>query len=174
MALSPELKAAYELVLKDLESEKTQVRTEVAALQRRLRELDQSVTTHRRKLGLQPETSFAVVQGTLPLPLDQKYAFISVHWAILHLLSEASGPMTTAEIADALMKAGVKTRAANFVNNVSAVLSANMRPKGEEEVELLEGKWRLTEVGRSKIAFIVASPKFRRSCPWIADSVGAA
>ena len=105
---------------------------------------------------------------------DQKYASISVHWAILHLLSEAKQPMTSAEIAEALTAAGVKTRAANFTNNVSAVLSANMRPKGEEEVEMIDGKWMLTEKGRNKIAFIIANPKFRRACPWIAEAAGAA
>ena len=164
MSLSSELKAAYELVLKDLEAKRASVHTDVIALQKKLRELDQSIATHYRELG--NPVPIKVARATVSVPHEQRYAFISVHWAILHLLSEAVAPMPTAEIAAALKNAGVRTKAANFVNNVSAVLSTNMRPKGEEEVELTDGGWKLTSIGRDKISHIVTSPNFLRRCPW--------
>ena len=174
MSLTGDLRAGYELVAKDLEGKRAAVHTEVATLQKKLRELDQNIAGLYREMG--KPMPITVMRSSLSAHVspDQRYAFISVHWAILHLLSEAQNPMATADIADALKNAGVRTKAANFVNNVSAVLSTNMRTKGEEEVEqLTDGRWKLTETGRNKIAFIVASPKFRRACPWIAE-VGAA
>jgi hypothetical protein len=90
------------------------------------------------------------------------------------LLSEAKSPMTTSEIADALTANGVKTRAANFANNVSAMLSTNMKIAGDEEVEAIGGAWKLTEKGSNKIQHIVLTQKFRQRCPWIMESTSAA
>lgn len=170
--LSQDLRASYENVLKDLEAKRNTVQTEVASLQRRLRELNEKIAGLYREIGV-PIPSPKLVTRATSFDPAQKYALISVHWAILHLLSAAKDPMATADIAQALTNAGVRTRAANFANNVSAVLSTTMRPKGAEEVEAIEGRWRLTETGRNKIAFITASSKFRQACPWI-EEAGAA
>ena len=169
MPLSPEIKASYQIVVKDLEQKRATTHAEVALGQKRLRDLDEKITGLYREMGVALPAPAIVLRKASEIAMqpDQKYALISVHWAILHLLSEAKEPMTSAEIAEALTSAGVKTKAANFTNNVSAVLSTNMRSKGEEEVEMIDGRWRLTELGRNKIAFIVASSKFRRACPWI-------
>lgn len=182
MPIDANLRTSYELVLKDLETKRDLEQHAVIAHQKRLRDYNQQIAGLYREVGVPIPAGTSIPSGEaakgltiqMPTPPAQRYALISVHWAILHILSEAKLPMTTAEIADALTKGGVKTRAANFTNNVSAVLSTNMRPRGEEEVEVIDGRWSLTETGRNKIAFIVSSSKFRRVCPWIADSVGAA
>lgn len=160
-------KAQFEGVVEHLEHEREEIHREVAGLQRKLRDLDNAIATLRQRIDPAYKPSVTPVESRYPA--DQRYAFISVHWAILHLLSEAKAPMTTAEIAEALTAAGVKTRAANFANNCSAVLTANMRIRGDEEVESIDGAWRLTEKGRNKIAHIVTSPKFRKGCPWISE-----
>lgn len=170
MPITPELKSSYEAVLKDLESERATVHEEVASLQRKLRELDQGIASLYRRLGV-PAVTAARAATQSRFPSDKKYADISVHWALLHfLLCEAKTPMTTSEIADGLKAGGVQTRAANFTNNVSAVLSSNMRPKGEEEVEMIDGRWRLTETGRNKATHVIMSEKFRRACPWLSET----
>jgi mRNA-degrading endonuclease toxin of MazEF toxin-antitoxin module len=69
--------------------------------------------------------------------------------------------MTTAEIAESLLAAGVQTKAANFANNVSAVLSTTMREQPHGEVQLSDGKWQLTEKGKAAIDYIRTTPKFR-------------
>jgi NurA-like 5'-3' nuclease len=157
--MNSELKNHYDAVLRDLQSERTRVHSELGNLQRKIKELDFNIATLARRVD-----PTVVQQSFQNLSPETKYAHISVRWAILDLLHDASGPMATADIADALKKAGVKTRAANFTNNVSAVLSTTM--KGDEEVEVADGKWKLTEKGWSAIRHIRSSPKFRRSCPW--------
>ncbi len=175
MAISPELKIQYEAVLKALEVDREDARREIATLQKKLREHDSAIITIRQKID--PSTTRPVVVQSFPndhARQDQryqpqyKYALISVRWAILHLLSEASRPMSTADIAEALKSAGVQTKAANFSNNVSAMLSTTMREKDHEEVEAVDGKWRLTAVGRNKIAHIVTTAEFIKRCPWAA------
>ena len=85
---------------------------------------------------------------------------MSVRWAILDLLAESEAK-TTAEIAEALIAAGVQTRAANFANNVSAVLSSTMKEGHDEVQQLPDGKWQLTENGRSAIEHIRTTPRFQ-------------
>lgn len=156
-------RVGYEIVLKDLESERAIVHQEVADLQRKLKELDFNIASLSRRLNA---TGGAIAPHQQSIfPPDQKYAFISVRWAILDLLND-SGPMATADIAETLKASGVRTKATNFSNNVSAVLSTSMRPKDQEEVEVVDGKWKLTERGRNAIYHIRMTPKFLQSCPW--------
>ena len=172
MPLSSEIRASYEVVLRDLETDRARVYEEVATLQRSLKELDYNIASLQRRLNPNsaPLRALAVVRDPA-----KKYANISVRWAMLDLLND-SGPLATADIADALKSAGVMSRAINFTNNVSAVLSTTM--KEHDEVKLDDGKWQLTETGRNAIAHIRASGKFRRACPWsaalTAGTVGAA
>jgi len=165
MPISGDVKTSYEVVLNDLETERESVYQQVSGLQRQLRELDNSIAILYRRVGISPPVPNTQHLVSRPQRPDQKYALLSVRWAILDLLNDAS-PLATADIAEALKRAGVKTRAANFTNNVSAVLSTTMREKGQEEVEIADGKWRLTERGRSAIAHIRTMPKFLKSCPW--------
>ena len=174
MAIGNDLKTQYEAVLGDLEHERIEIQRELGGLQKRLRELDNTVITLRRRLDptyIPAPRVQALPSGVQPssdavMPTSQKYALISVRWAILHLLSGTPSGMTTADIAKALESAGVRTKAVNFVNNVSAVLSTTMRARGHEEVESVDGKWRLTEPGRNKIDHIVMTPEFLKRCPW--------
>jgi hypothetical protein len=96
--------------------------------------------------------------------ISQKYALISVRWAILDLLA-GSGPLSTADIADILKRQGVTTKAANFLNNVSAVLSTTMKIGAQEVQQNPDGKWELTEKGKNAMSHIRTSPKFKRDCP---------
>src|SRR5712692_8760699 len=114
-AVTGDLKTHYEAVLKDLENERGEVRRELAELHSKLRELDYSIASLSRRIGLTPTPTVArpALATTTAHGLGQKYAKISVRWAILHLLSENT-PMVTSDIADVLKENGVTTRAANF------------------------------------------------------------
>jgi hypothetical protein len=79
---------------------------------------------------------------------------MSVRWAILHVLGDTHAPMSTGEVVESLQNggAGVHSKANNFSNNVSAVLSDM---KNERlEVESLDGRWVISENGRSALAHI--------------------
>lgn len=161
MPLTSDLKSHYDAVLQDLESERQQVQQQIVPLQARLKELHASIVTLARRIS--PD---APSYPTAPLrPANQKYANISVRWAILDLLNDSQA-MTTAEIAEALKAAGIQTRAANFANNVSAVLSTTMCKEHAEVQQLPDSKWELTEKGRDAIAHIRTTPRFRRACSW--------
>ena len=159
MPLSPESKAAHEIVLRDLEEERNEALQQVVAFNNRVKEINQSISTLRRRLN--PDGVSSSLLSPIPSRLPgKKYAFMSVRWAILDLLAE-SEPKTTAEIAEALIAAGVQTKAANFANNVSAVLSTTMKEQHNEVQQLQEGKWELTENGKSAIEHIRTTPKFQ-------------
>lgn len=160
MPLTNELKASYEAVLHDLEVERQQVQQHVGALQSRLKELHNSISTLSKRID--PDAPPPLRPLTPTRPPSQKYAHISVRWAILDLLND-SPAMATSEIAETLKSAGVQTRAANFANNVSAVLSTTMKEHNEVQ-QLSDGKWELTENGKQAIAHIRTTPKFRRDC----------
>src|ERR1019366_10259401 len=131
MPLNSDLKSSYQAVLHDLESERQQVQQQIAPLQARLKELHASIVTLAKRIN--PDASS---QFTAPRPAPLTYANMSVRWAILDLLMDSQTAMATAEIADALLAAGVPTRAANFANNVSAVLSTTMKEKHNEVQQL--------------------------------------
>ncbi len=158
MPLTPELRASYEAVLRDQESERDEVQQQVSAGQARLKEVHNSISTLLKRLNPDAVTSPSSSVNP-PRQSSRKYAYMSVRWAILDLLAE-SEPKTTAEIAEALIAAGVQTKAANFVNNVSAVLSTTMK-EAHGEVQLADSKWQLTENGKSAIEHIRTTPKFR-------------
>ena len=160
MPLSTELKASFEAVLRALEAERDEAQQQVASLQSRLKELHNSISTLSKRVNPDAPTP-TPPSLTLPRQPSRHYAFLSVRWAILDLLAE-SEPKTTAEIADALIAAGVQTKAANFANNVSAVLSTTMKEQHKEVQQLEDGRWELTKDGRSAIEHIRTTPKFQR------------
>lgn len=158
MPLSTELKASYEAVLHDLEAEQAETHQQLAQHQNRLKELHHSILTLRKKLDADPPLPTSTIPLRQP---DKKYAFLSVRWAILDLLAESEAK-TTGEIADALLKAGLPTKAANFANNVSAVLSNMMKEGKHKEVrQLTDGRWELTDNGHRAIEYIRTMPKFQ-------------
>jgi hypothetical protein len=160
MPLTPELRASYEAVLHDQESEYNDVQQQVSAGQAKLKELNNSISTLRKRINPDAAPTYSSNSVTPSRPSSRKYATMSVRWAILDLLAE-SGPKTTAEVAEALIAAGVQTKAANFTNNVSAVLSTTMKEQHSEVQQLPDSKWELTENGRSAIEHIRTTPKFR-------------
>jgi len=162
MPLNIELRANYEAVLRDLEADRANVQQEIASLGARMRELQASIYTLSRKVNPDSDPTLSHPTPTLRSP-GHNYANISVRWAILDLLHDSEG-MTTSEIAEALRAGGVQTKAANFVNNVSAVLTTTMQKSHKEVEQASEGKWRLTETGVSAIEYIRTTDKFRRGC----------
>jgi len=140
--------------MSDLVAERTSVQTQLAELSARMRELNNSIGTLSKRLH--PESSSPSPAN----PNSQKYARLSVRWAILDTLTD-TGPLATADIAEALTACGVETKAANFANNVSAVLSNTMKERHKEVVQLPDGRWELNENGKQAIAHIRTTPKFR-------------
>jgi hypothetical protein len=157
MPLEPELKAHIEAVLQHLNAERDDVQQQAATLQTRLNDLNHSISTISKSL----EQDAPSYRPSAPArPANEKYANMSVRWAILDLLSDSAG-MATAEIAEALIAGGVRTRAANFANNVSAVLSTTMKEQHNEVYQTSEGKWILTDRGKGAIEYIHSTPRFR-------------
>lgn len=85
-----------------------------------------------------------------------KYSGMSVRWAILNLLNEdATGPMSTGAIADALQQGGITSAGKNFNANVSAVLSGMYHER--HEVTSSDDGWIISQTGRQSWAAISAS-----------------
>ena len=159
MPLNNDLKSHYEVVLQDLQAERQQIQQQIAPLQARLKELHTSILTLAKRID--PNTASPLPASSPLRTPSMMYANISVRWAILDLLKD-SRPMSTAEIAEALRQAGVQTRAANFANNVSAILTTTMKEHSEVQ-QLPDGKWELTDNGDKAIEHIRSTPKFRRA-----------
>src|SRR5258708_10837771 len=84
-----------------------------------------------------------------------KYAGMIVRWAILNLLAEdATAPMTTGDIAEALLSGGIISNGKSFSGNVSAVLSGMNNDRSE--VIAGENGWVITPTGRSAWTHISA------------------
>lgn len=149
MPLNSDLKASYEAVLQDLEAKRADVQHQVGDLQKRLHDLNHSIATIAKNFS--PETPSSPL--LISRPASSKYGNTSVRWAILDLLSD-SEPRTTAEIADTLLAGGIPTKAANFANNVSAVLTTTMKETRKDVEQLPDGKWALTESGHATIEHI--------------------
>lgn len=161
MSISNELRASYELVMADLENERATLHAQIVPLQARMKELHHSIATLSGRLH--PEETLPPAYPVSPARQpSQKYAHMSVRWAILDTLID-SGPLATPEIAEALKAAGITTRATNFANNVSAVLSSTMKERHKEVEQLPDGRWELNENGKRAIAYIRTTPKFRHA-----------
>ena len=146
--ISEELKKNYEEVLTDLHTR----RSEQARV---LAEIDQTIASIAKLI--QPEMAPSSSEA-LPFPPpvarmspmhQSRFGDMSVRWGILWLLNEASLPMSVGEIAEALRAGGVITKATNFSNNVSAVLSDMKAVRREVEVDSSDGRWRISTNGRS-------------------------
>lgn len=151
-------KVAYEAAYRHLEEERLEIMRTLAPLNARLKEVLGAQATLQKRINSDAATNHS--NSSRP---DQRYARISVRWAILDLLNESPDGMSTAEIAEALKAGGVQTEAANFANNVSAVLTTTMKSK-QEVVSLPDGKWKLSPNGESAIAHIRTTGKFLRAC----------
>ena len=141
----------YQAVLRDLELKRAQLHRDIV-------DLDQAISAMRR---LVPG------QATFPLPSAAsqpdneigKYANISMRWAILKLLCEdAIAPMTTGEIAQALLAGGRPASGVNFNSNVSAVLSV-LKQRGEVQAAL--NGYEISDIGRQAWNVIKLTPQYR-------------
>lgn len=161
--LTDDLKAHYQAVLRDLATRRSEHQRSLGEHQRAIRELD-PVIANISKL-VQVESSSAappptqMTLSTAPLPtfrspgaIGRRYATVSTRWAILDVLDRATSPKSASDIAEALLAEGIPTKAANFANNVSAVLSDMKAPR--EEADSKDGKWEITERGRGAITHI--------------------
>lgn len=167
---SDDLRAHYEVVIRDLFAKRGEHQRVIGEHQRAVAELDQLIAGMSK--NYEEPIPGEVPAPATPKPTNNKagvpsrsphhsvrFATISVRWAILYLLDEHES-LSTAEIADALQAGGIRSRASNFNNNVSAVLS-NMKT-GRDEVDQAGDKWIITETGRSAINHIRANFRARR------------
>jgi hypothetical protein len=143
--MSDDMRIHYEAVIRDLDTKCADVQQRVGDLQRQLKDLHFTRANICRMIDVPGTAGHNVV--SVRSHDTQKYATYSVRWAILFLLSESSDPLSIQEISDALLAGVIRTSATNFSNNVSAVLS-QMKSKLKPEVEAVESKWKITEIGR--------------------------
>jgi hypothetical protein len=146
----------YMAVLADLRGRRAKLEAELhdvdAAIGGLQRLLGETLTPSAVPLASSPQSSPNAdvtqqphVQAPQP---HSRFTNISVRWGTLWYLAEdAHDFVKTGEIANALLAGGYKTKAVNFPNMVSAVLSA-MKDKGEVETKEDGGGYRLTEQGR--------------------------
>jgi len=158
--MTKNLEAQYEAVLRDLQERR-------ANYVNAINELDAMIAGIGRQLQAMG-VEVPVVASRPPLAANaydevdetEKYAHMSVRWAILKLLAVANRPMGTGEIAKALEAGGVESKGQRFSSIVSAVLSEMKSKKGEvESVE--DGLYRLTSQGREAWDHIEKSPRYR-------------
>ncbi len=168
MPVDAQTKAAYESAYRGYEAERLEIIKELAALNARLKEVQATQSSLRRRID--PDTASNPSSISLR-PSSEKYARISTRWAILDLLNQSPEGMSTSEIAEALKAGGIQTEAVNFANNVSAVLSTSMKTAKNEVESLPDGRWKLTPKGEAAIAHIHTTPRFLRACGHAPDRV---
>jgi hypothetical protein len=160
-------KAHFECVLREAEARRDDLHRQIVELQRQHRQMETTISgiLSIAPAGIattpdpHPQNIGSKFRPT-PFPDSQKYAVLSTRWAILLALSETSLPMSIPDLAEHLKAGGVRTEAANFNNNVSAVLSRMKSDRGE--VDVTDGKWLITDIGRSAITYIKAQKLRRR------------
>lgn len=159
--MTRELPDHYKAVLNDLQQRR-------AAYVNAIEELDAMIAGILR---LQAINGAIPVPASPPSPLAPnvqeltndatKYSGMSVRWATLNLLAEDStGPLTTAEIAEALQARGVKSSGQRFGSIVSAVVS-DMRAKKSELEVVEDGRYQLTKTGHDAWEHIKMTPQYR-------------
>jgi hypothetical protein len=139
----------YRAVLEDLLKQKDQLKF-------RIGEIDSAVAALRRLMPAEEIAARKDIQTPLPITVNGKYSGMSNRWAILSLLAEdATSPLSTGDIADALLAGGITSEGKSFSGNVSAVLS-KMNHDRKEIVSRSQG-WIITEVGKQAWIAIKAS-----------------
>jgi hypothetical protein len=161
---SEESRQHFEWVLREAEARRGELHKQIADLQRQLREIETTIAGVHRLAPPSVHNSFVQLTNAKPqrppIPDSQKYADLSTRWAILIALDEVQGPLSIPELAEQLQAGGIRTEAANFNNNVSSVLTR--MKSNRAEVDMVDGKWLITDIGRSAIAYIKAQKLRRR------------
>lgn len=141
----------YRAVLDDLQSQRN-------VLQYRIKEIDTAITSLHRLIpeGAKNELPTPDMPNISRADVPQgKYSGMSVRWAVLNLLAEdATAPMTTGDVADALLAGGIVSKGKSFSGNVSAVLSGMNHDR--KEVTAKADGWVITETGKSAWTHISA------------------
>jgi len=148
----------YRAVLDDLLKQRAELHYKVG-------EIEAAVSALRK---LMPDTDIPTqTPRQLPLAVQAgKYLGMSVRWGILCLLNEdATQPLSTGELANALQAGGITTNGKNFAGNVSAVLSEMNRVK--REVSSTDAGWVITEIGKQ--AWIHAKALRARQSPTVSE-----
>jgi hypothetical protein len=161
MQQANETKAVLESALRVYEAERIEIMQQIAVLHARLKDVQSTQASLRKRIDGDAPSRLILPPRSQVL----KYTRLSVRWAILDLLNGSEG-MTTSEIADALQKGGIQTRATNFANNVSSVLTTTMLKDHHEVEQLTDGtaRWKLTMNGVSAISYLKTTEKFQRAC----------
>ena len=169
-----DLHVHYEAVLNAERSERDRMNAEIKRLQAQVRLKDGFIAAIAAKLSAESTTAHELTKplpftpplglGVAPhptMPDNLRYASISVRWGLLSLMCDyTTEPMATADMAEALKAGGVRSGGANFAANVSAVVSDMVKNRGE--LELIDGKYRITPRGREVWAGIKAGRQFKR------------
>lgn len=141
----------YHAVLEDLEKQRNEYLFKV-------REVEIAISSLRKLMPEEVRAVAAAVEIARPAPLirSQKFANMSVRWAILYFLSEdATGPISTGAIAEALVAGGITSASKNFAGNVSAILSDMNHNKNE--VISTDSGWVISDKGKSAWIHIKAT-----------------
>jgi hypothetical protein len=149
----------YQAVLRDLELRRSRCQNELAELDQTIGGIKKLLSSTASLFMATPATT-AASQDRIVLPAAQKYAGMSVRWAILNLLAEdAPEPMRSSEIAIKLVEGGIISRGSDFAANVSAVISDMVNKRNEVERND-ESAYSLSDNGRLAWAAIKHSPKY--------------
>jgi hypothetical protein len=167
----------YQQTLNDLELRRAKCIEDLNKSREDLNKLEAAITGLRAAMdinlnvNIEPGENVAV-HIAKPSDHEQRYANMSVRWAILKLLAEGGGligrPMKSAEISDELTSGG-NDKASRAT--VSAVISDMVKKRQElerQDVEQSEdGGYQLTETGKHAWNAIKHSPKYanRASSP---------
>ena len=138
MTLTNEMKKHYQIILKSHITNLAKHEHEFLKHKTVIQELKLVIINLSKTLKINPPI------GSLP------YENMSIRQAILYFLNETNQPLSAPDIAKALIQGGIHTKALNFANNISAVIS-NMK-RHRKEVDIEDGKWFITNIGREKIA----------------------
>lgn len=167
--MNNELQGHYQAVLLAERTDRERICGEIRRLNQQLKQKDAVIAALMATIAAEDDAARSLAK---PLPFAQpvglgtpsvsaRYEAISVRWAILSLNSDyAVEPLTTAEMAEALMAGGVRSGGLNFTSNVSAVVSDMVKNRGE--LEQVENKYRITAHGREVWASIKQSRKYRQ------------
>jgi hypothetical protein len=145
----------YNAVMRDLEQRIARCEQEMRGYKDTLSQIRKLASAQANLFAPSPASGVPAVAVS-----SGRYAGMSVRWAILCLLGEDhSDPLATSQIADILTQGGMTTKGESFPSNVSAVLSVMKRDRNE--VELVEGGYRLTANGQAAWHSIKLTPQYQ-------------
>lgn len=143
----------YEAILKQLSDKRDRIKLELTELenaipviQKMMRAMPPITSNSSHSAHKKIEREASASKEEFNSQSSNRFAGLSMRWAALWVLAEATEPLPTAIIAAELDKNGIVSKSANFVSNISAVLSAMTRDRNE--VNQIDGKWQITDHGR--------------------------